>query len=265
MLVRAIPSVSAFSLNFRIGADWLRKGTLLAFTIAGTTQGHLQRTLILIALSAACVLFLANLGCRAWYYLKWKPLAYNGPFANVLAYILAVGTGVVVPYMGHREVEVGGKAALESVLTSAVLVAVIFVVSAFAEVKKFIVLGLEVRGGFEKFECSTLYLILMFFYFPFRHANSRRWIILLEFGGHSRWSLLFSKSDASNHRINFPRMRNPFWCKMTNRPLGFECQIFRISPSIPYWPRTALSGAPLHSRQSLVLSWHFLLVQVLSG
>ncbi|WP_287287944.1 hypothetical protein, partial [Okeania sp. SIO2B9] len=49
----------------------------------------------------------------------------------------------LTPYMGHREIEAGGKRALESIITSALIVAVVFVVSDFNEIQKLIVIGSE--------------------------------------------------------------------------------------------------------------------------
>jgi len=42
-------------------------------------------------------------------------------------------------------IQVGGEAAMESVMKSAILVAIIFVVSDYDEIQKFLVVGSEVR------------------------------------------------------------------------------------------------------------------------
>lgn len=91
----------------------------------------------------ACAVLAANLGSRAWHYLKLQPLEYSGIGAPILAFLAAIVTGIVVPYMGYRQVEAGGKAALETVLRSAFLVAIVFLVSDIDDVQKFIIVGSE--------------------------------------------------------------------------------------------------------------------------
>jgi hypothetical protein len=75
--------------------------------------------------------------------MKFQPLRYNGPLSLSVGYVLAAIAGMVFPYMGHREIEAGGKRALESVLTSALIVALVFVLSDYDEIQKLIVLGSE--------------------------------------------------------------------------------------------------------------------------
>jgi hypothetical protein len=91
------------------------------------------------------MVLLANLGSRAWHFLGWYPQRYNGMSASIVAYMAAVATGIFIPYMGHRDIEVGGKAAMEYVIKTALLVAVVFVISDLDEVQKFIIVGSEVR------------------------------------------------------------------------------------------------------------------------
>jgi hypothetical protein len=145
MLVRATPSVSAHSLVSSVGSDMLRKGLLLCLALAGAATGTMQRVLTLTGISLACMVMLANLGSRAWHFLGWHPQRYNGMSASIFAYMAAVATGILVPYMGHRDIEVGGKGAMEYIIKTALLVAAVFVVSDFDEVQKFIIVGSEVR------------------------------------------------------------------------------------------------------------------------
>lgn len=135
MLVRGAPSVAAHSLVSPIGADLLRKGLVLSLALAGAATGQMQIVLTLLGISGACIVLLANLGCRAWHFLGWKPQRYHGLSASLVAYFAAIATGIVFPYMGHRDIEVGGgKAAMEYVIKTALTVAVIFVISDFDEV-----------------------------------------------------------------------------------------------------------------------------------
>jgi hypothetical protein len=145
MLVRATPSVSAHSLVSPVGSDQIRKVLLLCLTLAGAAEGTMQRVLTLAGISLACMVLLANLGSRAWHFLGWQAQRYNGMSASLVAYMAAVATGMLLPYMGHRDIEVGGKAAMEYVIKTALLVAAVFVISDFDEVQKFIIVGSEVR------------------------------------------------------------------------------------------------------------------------
>jgi hypothetical protein len=141
LLVRAVPSVSAFTLTTHIKSDWIRKLTVLMLAVAGTVSGPMQTYMTTVGIALAGNILLANLGSRAWHSLHWKPLRYNGPLASVVAWLCAVFTGILVPYMGHREIEAGGKRALEAIMSSALLVAIFFGLSDLDQVQQFIVLG----------------------------------------------------------------------------------------------------------------------------
>lgn len=143
MLVRNLPSVSAHTLTAKTGSDWLRKLLTLTLALSAAATGEVQKYMTISGIVLACLVLLSNLGSRAWYFLKWKPFPLNGPLSAPLGYLAAVVAGMVVPYMGHREVEAGGKSALESVISSAFIVAVVFVLSDFDELQKLLVVGSE--------------------------------------------------------------------------------------------------------------------------
>ena len=143
MLVRASPSVSAHTLMHGTGSDLSRKAVVLSLALAGAATGKLQKYMTLGGISLACMVLLANLGSRAWLFLKWKPLRYQGPGSSVLAYLAAVVTGAVFPYMGHRSMEIGGKASVEHVIKTGIIVALVFLASDFNEVQKFLIVGSE--------------------------------------------------------------------------------------------------------------------------
>lgn len=143
MLVRGVPSISAYTLTSYLVSDWLRKLVVLILALAGAATGTLQKVLTLVGICLACLVLAANLGSRAWFHLKWNPLRYDGFLAPIFAFLYAAVVGLAVPYMGHREVEAGGKAAMETVLQSSLFVAIIFVVSDFNEVQKFLIVGSE--------------------------------------------------------------------------------------------------------------------------
>jgi hypothetical protein len=107
MMIRATPSVSAHSLCSSSGSDTLRKGVLFMLAVAGATQGLLQTFLTACGIIGACLILLANLGARSWHFLRWKPVKYSGPGSFTLAFFLAVATGFLLPYMGHRSISIG--------------------------------------------------------------------------------------------------------------------------------------------------------------
>jgi hypothetical protein len=88
-----------------------------------------------IGILGSCLLLLANLGSRAWYNLQWQPLQYDGIGASLVAYVYSVLTGLCVPFLAHRKVRTGGRAALEHVLTTSLIVAVFSVISSANQVQ----------------------------------------------------------------------------------------------------------------------------------
>ena len=144
MFVRATPSISAHALTTFVGSDLLRKAVILLLAVAGSAKDNSTRGYVTVAgISLACALFLANLGARAWRFMGWKPFPYQGPFSGPLAWLAAVFTGAVFPFMGHRKVHVGGRTAMEHVIITAVIVAIVFMASDIDNVQRFLVVGSE--------------------------------------------------------------------------------------------------------------------------
>jgi hypothetical protein len=143
MLVRGFPSISAYSVIAKTESDWLRKILVFVLLLASIVQGSYQNILCFVGISLACVLLLANLGSRAWGYMQWRPVQNYGVMEPIVSFIFAVLTGLLFPFLGHRQVESGGKAALESTLRIAIVAAVIFVVSDYDEIQKYLVMGSE--------------------------------------------------------------------------------------------------------------------------
>ena len=162
MLIRATPSVSAYSLTSPLGSDGLKKLVIVALALAGAATGSLQVVLTIGGVTGALLLLLANLGARAWHTMRWKPLHYTGRGSFFLAYVLAVMTGLVLPYMGHRSIAVGGKGAMEYVIVTALIVAAVFVISDYDDLQKFLVFGSESPEvsdwGIVRQLCSTCFL-----------------------------------------------------------------------------------------------------------
>jgi len=144
MMVQACPSISAYFVTKDSGSDWIRKITILLLALSGVTTGKSQAVLTIVGIIFSCVILLANLGARAWYFFQWQPLSYNGPFTTVLAYMTAVVTGFAFPLLGHRTASVGGKPAIESIVRLSLCIAIAFVITDFDAVQQFIIVGKEV-------------------------------------------------------------------------------------------------------------------------
>eukprot|EP00523_Entomoneis_sp_CCMP467_P003925 CAMPEP_0168743584 /NCGR_PEP_ID=MMETSP0724-20121128/13652_1 /TAXON_ID=265536 /ORGANISM="Amphiprora sp., Strain CCMP467" /LENGTH=510 /DNA_ID=CAMNT_0008791219 /DNA_START=137 /DNA_END=1670 /DNA_ORIENTATION=+ len=144
MMVKSAPSVSAHTLTSYVGADLLRKAAIFLLATASAAQDDSTRGWITVSgIGLACCLALANLGSRAWHFMGWKPFPYAGPMHSVLAFMAAILTGLLFPYMGHRKVHVGGRPAMEHVISSAVIVGLIYVASDIDEVQRYLIVGSE--------------------------------------------------------------------------------------------------------------------------
>jgi hypothetical protein len=143
MFVSGMPSISAFAITSRVESDWLRKVIVFSLALAGATRGYSQYALTLFGVSLTCAVLLANLGSRAWNFLHWQPLGYGGTLEPIVSYVAAILTGLVFPYLGHRQTQAGGKGAMESVIRVAFMVALVFVVSDYDEIQQFLVTGSE--------------------------------------------------------------------------------------------------------------------------
>ncbi|KAG7347836.1 hypothetical protein IV203_016541 [Nitzschia inconspicua] len=151
ILVRGMPSVSAYAITSNVGSDWPRKILILVLAIASYTTGTFQKVCTLGGVTLTCLVVLANLGSRSWKYLHWKPtmgmkswcFGICTPLDPIMAYVAAIMMGICFPYLGHRRIQSGGTGAMESVLRLAVLVAGLFILSDYDEIQKFLVVGSE--------------------------------------------------------------------------------------------------------------------------
>lgn len=150
MFVRGTPSVAAFTLLSSFDSDWPRKSVvfMLAMTSAMEQGSNYQRYWTLAGIGLAMILLAANLGSRAWYFMKWKPIKSGGPImstflAPIISLFIAMLTGLIFPYMGFGKIQAGGKAAVQLVMSNCILVAVLFVASDMDAIQKFIVVGSE--------------------------------------------------------------------------------------------------------------------------
>ena len=153
MLVRGFPSISAYSVIAKAESDWIRKIMIFTLLLASIAQGSYQMYLCFVGISMACVILLANLGSRAWGYMQWHPVQNYGSMEPVVSFLFAVLTGLLFPFLGHRQVESGGKAALESTLKIAMVAAIIFVISDYDPIQKYLVIGSE--------NCSQDWVVLI--------------------------------------------------------------------------------------------------------
>lgn len=151
LLVRGMPSISAYAITSKVDSDWPRKILILLLAVASYVSGTFQKICTLGGVALTCLVVLANLGSRSWKYLHWKPTmgmkawccGICTPFDPILAYIAAIMMGICFPYLGHRQIQSGGNGAIESVLRIAVTVAALFILSDYDEVQKFLVVGSE--------------------------------------------------------------------------------------------------------------------------
>jgi hypothetical protein len=150
LLVRGIPSLSAYTLDTRFGTDWLRKILILLFTVASaSTDQTYQKVFTLAGVIMTCSVLLANLGSRSWKYLHWEPirgLSFFGsnmgtPLDPIIGYVAAILTGICFPFLGHSQIESGGTAAIESVMRIAIVIAISFILSDYDDFQRLLVAG----------------------------------------------------------------------------------------------------------------------------
>lgn len=142
MMVKSTPSVSAHTLTTYVGADLLRRAAIFLLATAGAASDDSTRGWITIAgLALTFALTMANLGSRAWHYMGWRPFPYLGPFHSVFVFLAAIVAGCIFPFMGHRKVHVGGRPAMEHIISTAVIVGLIFIISDIDEVQRYLIFG----------------------------------------------------------------------------------------------------------------------------
>jgi hypothetical protein len=151
LLVRGMPSVSAYAITTHFDSDWPKTILIFLLTIASYTTGTYQNVCTMSGVTLTCLVVLANLGSRPCKYLHWKPTmgmktwccGIFRPLDPIMAYVAAIMTGICFPYLGHRPIQSGGTAAIESVLRIAVVVTALIIISDYDEIQKFLVIGSE--------------------------------------------------------------------------------------------------------------------------
>ena len=154
MFVRGTPSVAAYTLLSNFDSDWPRKLVVFMLAITATMEegSAYQRYCTLVGIGSAMILLAANLGSRAWYFMKWKPIKLGGGGGNccstvishmspMISLFIATLTGLIFPYMGFGKIQAGGKAAVQLVIVNCIIVAICFVASDLDVLQEFIVLG----------------------------------------------------------------------------------------------------------------------------
>mmetsp|Transcript_9782 Transcript_9782/g.20479 ORF Transcript_9782/g.20479 Transcript_9782/m.20479 type:complete len:558 (+) Transcript_9782:103-1776(+) len=153
LLVRGYPSMSAYALTSSVvGTDWLRKLIVLMFVVSSASRDDAFRKYCTLGgIILTCLVLLANLGSLSWKYLHWKSFKGISLFGNsdlpvldpLLAYFVAVLTGICFPFMGHSKIEAGGTAAIESVMRISLIVATLFILSDYDAFQRILVIGSE--------------------------------------------------------------------------------------------------------------------------
>jgi hypothetical protein len=145
LLVQGIPSSSSFVLINGDANDWISKASIACLVFAGATQGTLKQILSVTGASFACITLVANLGSRAWHFLKWRKISFCGPMAPYFSFLLSVISGLCFPHMGGcRYIENGGKVAVEAVLINAFAVSLLFLLSDYDGIQTLLLGGTEV-------------------------------------------------------------------------------------------------------------------------
>jgi hypothetical protein len=145
MMVRGMPSISAVSITTQTHSDWIRKSiifTLVFASLAGQDgPASVMQMSSFVGLAAAVLALLANLGSRAWGFMRWRPIQNFGFLEPVVGFFAAVFAGILFPFLGHAQVESGGKSALESTFGIALVSAMAFFVSDLDSIQKYLVIG----------------------------------------------------------------------------------------------------------------------------
>ena len=145
MFIRGMPSVAAFTIVSSSDSDWPRKVVilLLAITSAMEAGSEYQKYCALTGIGLAMVLLMANLGSRAWYFMKWKPLrgglVMSSSLAPFLSLIVAVLMGLVFPFIGFTRIQAGGKSAIQLIIFNCIVVSLCFVASEFDVIQQLLI------------------------------------------------------------------------------------------------------------------------------
>ena len=144
LLVQGIPSVAAYSLMSGSESDWPRKLAVFTLALAAVQEesSPAQKICTLLGIALSMALLAANLGSRAWLYMRWKPIGNMfGALTPFYAYCAAIVTGLVFPFMGFRQIQSGGAPAIQTIMTNCAIVAILFVLSDLNVVQGFLFQG----------------------------------------------------------------------------------------------------------------------------
>lgn len=144
ILVQGIPSASSYMLVNGNSSDWIYKAQVACLVCSSATDGDIQRFLYVVGVSLSCISLLANLGSRAWHFLRWRQISFGGPLAPLLAFCVALAAGLCLPHMGHRNVPCGGKVAVETSINNAFWVSGLFLLSNAGTIQRVLLGGIEV-------------------------------------------------------------------------------------------------------------------------
>ncbi|KAL7489651.1 hypothetical protein ACHAW6_015301 [Cyclotella cf. meneghiniana] len=146
MFITGTPSVAAHTIISNFDSDWPRKLALLVLTLAGLSDlvdANGQKYLTLVGVAMSISILAANLGSRAWHFMNWKTLGQGRKVVPIISYVLAVFTGLLLPYIGFGKIQAGGKSAIQLIVMNALTVAIVFVLSGAEKVQQFLVNGSE--------------------------------------------------------------------------------------------------------------------------
>jgi hypothetical protein len=102
-----------------------------------------QKYCALTGIGMAMVLLVANLGSRAWYFMKWKPLrgglVMSSFLAPFLSLIVAVLAGLIFPFIGFTRIQAGGKSAIQLIIFNCIVVTLCFIASEFDVIQQLVI------------------------------------------------------------------------------------------------------------------------------
>ena len=145
MFIQGMPSVAAYTIVSSFDSDWPRKIVilLLAITSAMEAGSEYQKYCALTGIGMAMVLLVANLGSRAWYFMKWKPLrgglVMSSFLAPFLSLIVAVLAGLIFPFIGFTRIQAGGKSAIQLIIFNCIVVTLCFIASEFDVIQQLVI------------------------------------------------------------------------------------------------------------------------------
>lgn len=156
LLVRNTPAHCAYLLQAVIRDDLLRKVCLFSFVLGASTVGWWQTAFKGIGVILACLLLMINIGSRSWYFLDLSSFKRDRIGGNsIMPFLLSIFTGFSLSFLSSRVSASGGQRSIEHIVLSAVVIAVVMIVSSFERFQKLIIMDDEVSDFCLRYSVHT--------------------------------------------------------------------------------------------------------------